>query len=669
MRFDSKGLFWKDEPASRGRSNIARTMPPIPETGWSAPTEFPRLSDAPALSLDVETYDPELLDNGPGWARDCGHIVGVSVGASDGGRWYFPVRHEVEPETNMDPDKVFGWLRDVMCSRQPKVGANLLYDIGWLAEEGVDVRGPLYDVQFAEALLSEEGKVNLDWLAEKYIGEHKDTNLLYQWCSDFYGENVGPGQRKNIYRTPPRLAGPYAESDVDLPLRVLPHQFRELKKQGLAEVFDMENRLIPLLIAMRQRGVRVDLERAEFVHEKLGIEICNQQDMLNEIAGLNVNINCKADLVRAFDKNGLSYNMTKPSKSFPKGQPSFTKKFLKSNKHPICGKINEIRKLEKIQNTFLKSYIMDSNVGGRIFCQFHPLRTDDNGARSGRYSSSHPNLQNIPSRDLVFGPLVRGLFVPDEGHRVWRKFDLSQIEYRFLAHFAVGEGAEQLRAAYREDASTDYHKLTQALVLAQTGVELGRKPTKNINFGFIYGMGVKTLSESLGVSTAQGRKLFEAYHRGAPFAKATMEALSQEAINIGYVTTIMNRRSRFNLFEPCDWGDDGRLPALPYEKALRTYGPNIQRAYAHKALNRRLQGSAADYMKMVMLNCWDAGVFDETGVPCLTVHDELDFSDPGGKEEAFAEVKHLFETALELEVPITAEEEAGPDWGHVEKVA
>lgn len=638
-------------------------MPPIPDTGWQAPTSFPRLSDAKVISIDVETYDPELLDNGPGWGRNNGHIVGVSIGADHDGRWYFPVRHTIEPETNLEPDKVFAWLRSALSNhRQPKVGANLMYDVGWLEEENIEVKGDLFDVQFAEALLTETGDVALDTLGEKYLGESKTSSLLYRWCADYYGGNPTGKQRANIWRSPPRLVGPYAEGDVDLPLRILPRQWKELNEQDLIKLFKRENQLIPLLIAMRRSGVRIDIDRAEQVSNKIAVEVEKHKDHLKEIAGRTIDVYSSRSIAAAFEAAGLKYNRTK------KGNPSFTKEFLKEHNHPIAQTIIKIKELEKVKNVFIDSYLLNSNVNGRVHCQFHPLRGEGYGTRSGRFSSSNPNFQNIPVRDKIWGPLIRGLFIPDDGHRRWFKYDASQIEYRFLVHYAVGDGADEARSAYNDNPNTDYHAFTQELIKTKAGIELERKPTKNINFGFIYGMGKKTTAKRLGISSKRSTELFETYHAAVPFAKATMEYCQSLVFENGFITTIANRRSRFNLYEPVAWYDyDNRPPALPFEKAINKYGPNIQRAFSHKALNRRLQGSAAEQMKETMLQCWEAGVFKETGVPKLTVHDELDFSDNGCDVKYFQKIREIFENAIKIKVPVIVDAEAGPDWGHVKE--
>jgi DNA polymerase I-like protein with 3'-5' exonuclease and polymerase domains len=658
VRSDNVGMFWEDVPLGRGSNKVARVMPPIPDTGWTSPKCFPDLSSARVISVDCETWDPELIERGPGWARGRGHIVGVSVGANGGGRWYFPIRHEVEPEYNLDTSHVFHWLRDTLSNAsQPKVGANLLYDLGWLRQEGVEVKGELIDVQYAEALLDERAGVALETLAQKYLGEGKDTNLLYKWCSDFYGGKVNAKQRANIHRAPPRLVGPYAESDADLPLRVAIEQYPRLQQLGLLDLFKMECGLIRLLLDMRFQGVTVDIPHAEKLRDVLLKKEEEEIAKLTHLAGARIDIGSADSLAILFDRIGLPYGRT------AKGKPSFTKDFLASLNHPIADQVREIRKLNKLRTTFVESYVLKAHINGKVYGQFHPLRGDDGGTRSGRFSSSDPNLQNIPSRDNELAPLVRAAFIPDAGHEWWRVYDYSQIEYRFLAHFAVGPMADAVRQIFNDDPRTDYHVMTQELVQKQTGQLLDRKPIKNINFGLIYGMGVDALSAGLGMTSAQGKKLFAAYHDGVPYAKATMEECSEIASRTGVITTILGRRSQFDLWESASWGRSDK-PALPYDLAIMNYG-SIRRAYTHKALNRRLQGSAADMMKVAMLKCYNDGIFNETGVPRLTVHDELDFSDPGGKDAAFDEMRHVLETALPIRVPVRADCSIGPNWGQV----
>jgi DNA polymerase-1 len=666
MRADAIGLFWEDvEVTASGKRNVVRVMPEIPPTTWEPLRDLPNLERASVITVDVETKDISMeAGHGPGWARKGGgHIAGIAVGADDDGRWYFPMRHSIEPETNYEPERILGWAREQFGRKeQPKVGANLTYDLGWLRQEGVTVRGDLYDVQFAEALLDSDALVALEVLGHKYIGEGKDSFILYQWLSDFYGGKVGPTQRANIHRAPPRLVADYAVGDITLPRQVMEKQWPILHREGLWNIFRMECELIPLLIEMRFAGVTVDIKEAERVRDLLQEREKAAAKELNSLAGFEVNHDASASLAKLFDKLGLTYPRTAPSKAHPTGQPSFTKEFLNKQTHPVGGLIRKTRQYAKTRGTFVEGYILNAHIDNRIFPSIHSLKGDENGTVTGRFAMSNPNGQNLPSRDEELGPLVRGIFVPDPGHKQWRKFDWSQLQYRFLAHYAVGPGSDELRHLFNTDPRTDYHTAVQQLIKRITGIELPRKPVKNINFGFVFGMGIDKLAVTLNLPLEEATRLAETYHLGVPYVKDTLKAASEEARNWGVITTWMGRKTRFNLWSPKKWGDD--RPALAYEAAVRAYG-NVQRAYVHKGLNYKLQGGEGDLMKFCMLRAYKEGVFDVTGVPRLTVHDELDFSDTGepGTAEAFDYLSHIMESSHTFRVPISVGCDVGPTWG------
>lgn len=675
MKFESAGLF--GEPVSlSSRPYIPRPVPPVPETGWRTPTTFPDLSAAHALAIDVETHDPDLLEHGPGWARKRGHVVGLSVCTDDCQfKAYYPIRHEFAPEQNLPVDTVLRWAGDQLGNaRQMKVGANLMYDVGWLREEGVCVRGRLFDVQFAEALLDERAKVALETLSQKYLGEGKQSSLLYDWCAKAYDGAPDGRQRANIYRAPPKLVGFYAESDVDLPIRLAPLLHARMAQEGLLDLFELENALIPLLIDMRFRGVRVDLakaERARDVLENLYNEYCVK---LFEMCGFFVEVNSGPSIARAFDKFGIRYPRTAD------GKPSFRKNWLKGLTHPIGALINSAREAYKLRSTFIESYILGGHVNGRVHCSFHNMRGDESGTRSGRFSSSDPNLQNVPSRSeaVVMGEklsaLIRGFFIPDEGAKQWRKFDYSQIEYRCFISDAVGltpdvqAKADEARRMFIENPDTDYHDWTIALIKQGVGIDMPRKPAKTINFGLLFGMGNGKLCDTMQLEREKGDELITAYHAGIPFAKDTLKYYADLAARTGIVSTILGRKSRFDVWQPAhDAAMEEDDYALPYELAKAKWPrERLRRAYTHKGLNRRLQGSAADMMKVAMRYAYEAGVFAETGVPLLTVHDELDFSDNGHSDAAFVELRHMLETVLPLRIPVRADMETGSDWGHTE---
>jgi DNA polymerase I-like protein with 3'-5' exonuclease and polymerase domains len=611
-----------------------KELPTTPETGWRPPTSFPNLSSAVALSVDVETKETDF-EHGPGWARGKGHIVGFSIGAvtQDGarGKWYFPLRHEVEPEYNLDPEQCTKWLKFQLESAQRIVGANLLYDIGWLTDYGIFPGGLLYDVQFGEALLSEDGEVNLENLAIKYLGEHKETSLLYEWLAHAYGGPPNGTQRGNIYRASPRLVGPYGEADADLPMRVMDKLAPILQSQGrLWDVFRMECDLIPMLIEMRRAGQYVNIPQAEKLYAEITTETTQLEKQLNDGAGF------------------------------------------------LCN-VGERR---KITGTFIKAYLLERNNNGFIHCSFHPLRADDGGTRSGRFASADPNLQNIPVRSKL-GKKLRTAFTHDPGHKKTAKGDYSQIEYRGLANFATGTGADRLREEYIANPKTDYHDATHNRVAPFMGWDINdaslreeyRKPIKNINFGLVYGMSQPKLARSLkqyfanGISADQINNLFNGYHSANPYVRETMRAAAGEAATFGYVETILGRRSYFELWEPADRARGAaRLPALPLERALQVYGQNIQRAHLHKAINRKLQGSAADVIKYAMLKNWKDGVYRVIGVPRLQVHDELVHSvidESREQMEAYSYMVWNMENALKMRVPIKFDFGFGPNWGEV----
>lgn len=674
MRFDSLGMFWEDKPVERKHgARILGPMPEIPHTGWTPPREFPNLSAAKVLSYDTETWDPELLTAGPGWGRGPGkgHIVGVSI-AVHGGAWYFPMRHETQTEMNLDPQQVLRWLQYVLGDSRPKIGANLVYDLGWLRQEGVKVGGRHYDVQFAEALLnSETPDVSLESLSQAYLGHGKKTELLYEWLAAWFGGNPTERQRKWIAKAPPSLAGPYAEGDAEQPLQIIERQWSAMADRGVLDVFDIECRLIPLLVDMRFKGAPVSMDRANHIYDTLSGQAKEVEKELAHIAGFQVNPNATESVGRAFKAIGVEVAQVFDKKK-QAHKTSFAAPVLETIDHPLAEKILEFRRLTKVANTFVKSYIMNKQVNGRLHCSFNALKSDDGGTRSGRFSSSDPNLQNIPVRTAE-GKLVRKAFVAHTDGR-WRKWDYSQIEYRMLMHHAVGPMADEVRARFINDFMVDYHNIVLELIAGpagwdistQDGYDRWRRPTKTINFGLIYGMSKKELIKRLKLSSGEGDRVFAAYHGAAPFIRKTMEAASDEALRYGNVQTILGRRSDFTLYGPRNY--DPSAQGLPYEQALMKYGA-VELAYTHKALNRKLQGGAADVMKKAMVDCYDAGIFaeDACGIPILTVHDELDFEDMNAPDNpAWDEMRQIMQNCVKLKVPVRIDESVGPSWGEAD---
>lgn len=682
QRSDSVGIFWQDYPVETGgRVERVRPLPPIPDTGWTPPNEFPDLSAANMLSFDVETKDQGLAEgNGPGVRRDDSFICGLSVGTDDGYRAYFPMRHL--HGGNLDPDMVLRWAADTLGNpKQTKIGMNLMYDLDWLAEEGVEVKADRFiDIGVAEPLIDEnQYSFSMENMAQKYLGEGKVAEAMYEWTARAYG---GAATRKaqagNIWRAPVELAGPYGESDADLPFRIYAKQRPILEQQELIPVFDMESDLIPVLLMMRRHGVRINTERAAEVGVIMEQRTVEFQAQLDTFVGFHCNVWSNADVAQAFDKFSLPYPKT------PNGGPSFVKDWLEHNPEPLAQMILDVRKWSKAKATFIDGHIMGHLVGDRLHSEFHQLKTDDNGAVSGRLSSSNPNLQNLPSRDEELAALVRSLFIPDEGYQ-WMRYDWSQIEYRFLAHYARGPSGTDVRDAYLNDPTTDFHERAYYQILEKTGNDLGRKAVKAINFGLTYGMGKPKITRTLGLTQAAGYEFFESYHNSVPFVKATFEYAAQIAANRGYVKTIMGRRRRFHLWEPAKYYSDsdkyklinsGAVPedyfklVRTQEEAVEKWGPKVKRAGTHKSLNAVMQGGAAELMKKSMVDQYKAGVYSVIGPPLLTVHDELGLNGNKSKasREAHREAKHIMETSIKLKVPIMVDVEVGPNWGTLSNI-
>lgn len=680
-------MFFDNEPLALRKHARIQQAPPVPETGWRPPSEFPNLlGTVAAISFDTETKELDL-DNGPGWARQQGHIVGLSVAARDRlgnqGAWYFPVRHEVGGEDNLDARNVFGWAGEVLNTPTvPKVGANLTYDIGWLGEEGVTVAGPLNEIQFAEALLDSDAFVALETLGHKYLRRGKTDNVMLEWQRGAYPNTPESKRRGDIYRTPPRLVGPYAIDDADMPLGILDKQWPLLLAEKLDYVYRLECDLIPLMIRMRREGVTVNTALAAKMLDTLKAETVELYKRVYHEFGFNLQATDSGQIGKLFDHVGIKYPRNRPTDTNPQGSPQIRKEWLGVLLHPLGDLLNDIREHEKICGTFLQSYLLNksipvigSNSRSKLFPQFHQMKGDENGTVVGRYSSSDPNLQNIPSRTAL-GKRVRECFEADVGHAHWLKFDYSQIHYRILAHNAVGPGAEELRERYRRDPTTDYHRDVYMNVAPRIGwsitdkaiIDQKRRIIKNVNFSLLYGVGKAALAYKYlgGMTKAQVDEFFDHYYEGAPYVKPTMEMIAKEVQDNGFVTTLLGRRIRFNLWEPIkkNW-DEPEFP-LPFDGAIREWGSAIKRAYDYRGVNYKFQGSEPDLMKEGMRACDRSGVFDYTGVPRLTVHDELDFSvrdESPETKEAFEFIRQTMQNSIPLRVPVYVDRTTGLSWG------
>jgi DNA polymerase I-like protein with 3'-5' exonuclease and polymerase domains len=618
----------------------------------------------PVIGLDIETKDPNLKTKGMGGRRGDGFIVGVDIARSETDAKYYPVAHKMRNMEN--PEQFWNHLRHEAAQYEGEIiGARLQYDLDWLdAEQGVVFpKATIRDVQGAEALLDENAfTYNLERLANDYLGHGKESLGL----KELYGDDY----IKNMDLVDPGHAEDYANGDTIYAMQVYKKQLVGLEAQDLMRVWEVECGLHPVLVQMRQSGVRVNLQRARDAVDQCEVEEAAMEKRIAELTGGVIPIWSAQSIAIGFDRLGITYPRTAPSERNPDGNPSFTKPWLEAHPSEFAKCLVNQRSYEKIRGTFLENYILGAAVPeagdmiGRIFAEFNALRSDDRGAVSGRFSSSSPNLQNIPVRHDVLGPLLRSVFIPEEGMD-WGCADWSQIEYRLLVHFAskmpgIDGSAFRALKMYQNDPTTDFHAMAAKL----TGKP--RKEAKSINFGVVYGMGLVTMAANLGLPVEQAKPILEGFHEEMPFLKQMLDKASTRAANRGYIKTILGRRRRFEGYET-GWGDHRRyFQTLADAHAAIAAGEASgypKRAGTHKTLNALLQGSNADFMKKAMVDIHRAGIFNVL-VPHITVHDELNVSVPRTKEakEAFGEMTELMVNAFELNVPVLVDANIGSDW-------
>lgn len=640
-----------------------------------SPSELPDLSASRRLAIDLETRDPNLKTMGQGDLREDGHVAGIAVAVEDGPAIYAPIGHGMGK--NLAPGPVIRWMRDLLDRPNLEItGARFhVYDRAWLKTLGIEVRDDalLMDTQIAEPLIDEQAmSYDLNSVASRYLGVTKDEQDLYQWLADrFGGRPTRNIQAPNIWRAPPEVVHDYAISDVRLPLQILRRQEQELRAQDLDEIWRLELDVAHVTFHMRQRGVRIDLEKTERLIDYLE----DRARQAKKRRGRELSVWSQNDLAALYDKERIEYPRT-PERINKKGlliggTPSFPQLWLAQRAKQGCElseDILAIRQTEKAVGTFLRGYLLEKHIRGRVHAEFNQLKGDDGGTVTGRFSCANPNLQNIPTRTEE-GNLIRGLFVAEE-EELWYKHDYAQIEPRLTLHYAPGPLAEEIRRRYWLDPSLDSY---QAL-LDEAPDQITRKVIKTIWLGLLYGMGRNKLAVDLGVGEAEADHLIQMFHEVAPYVKSLKKKVENRAKRRGYIHTILGRRARFNSWEPADFNlskefnSPARGEVVAWLKE-RGHSIRVRRSWTHKSLNRLIQGGSADIMKRAMVRQWREGVWDVLGPPLVTVHDENDWSVPQTREglEAIGEAKRIMAEAVQLRIPLYVDEEKGPNWGEVKE--
>lgn len=662
-----------------------------PESTWRPPSivDLPNWGSAKRIAIDVETNDPTLRSLGPGVRRGA-YIAGFSFAIEDTNhKHYIPLRH-LGGDNMENPQQAMAWLKDQAARFTGEiVGANLGYDLDFLIHAGIKFPNikMFRDVQIAEPLIWEFARsFSLETISQKYLGIGKAEGILREAAA---GYKIDP--KKDLHMLPARFVGEYAEADATLPLKILRKQEKEIDDQDLWRIYNMESELLPVLVKMRQRGVRVSLDKLERVDQWSRDQERNALGEVEKLTGERIPFNSvmqASALVPALQAIGCNIPVTPKTK-----QPSIDKAYLASIDHPVAHAIARARRVNKIRTTFCQS-IRDHIIGDRIHATIHQLRTssDDDedgegsGARFGRCSSSNPNLQQQPARDPEIGPLWRSIYIPEEGH-LWCSADFKSQEPRQAVHYAAStklgnvkvrtadgyvwtnadESAKLMAKKYNEDPTTDPHQSLADIIMGRKATKEERSNAKIIFLGLSYGMGGAKLCRSLGLPTIQavycpstkqtvaadsaegkkaigegsrifeaagpqGQKLLDEFDASVPFVRALSKVCQKVANKQGYIRTHAGRKCRFER-------DDSQ---------------NIMDS--HKAGNKLIQGSSADQTKQCLINLDKEGFFIQ-----LQVHDEI-VASVKDKEEA-KKIAHIMENTYKLAVPFTVDCEIGPSWG------
>lgn len=621
-----------------------------PDSEWVPPSEFPDLSGAKQIAIDLETRDPDLMKRGPGWPVNNGEVVGYAV-AVDGWCAYYPIGHT--GGGNLDRRLVENWMKKVCATDADKVFHNAQYDVGWLRAHGIEVNGRIIDTMVVASLLDENRRsFSLNSVAYDYLDKVKSEKDLIAAAREF-----GLDPKAEMWKLPAMHVGPYAQTDAELTLELWNFFKVKVGQEGLQEIVDLELALLPCLVDMTSRGVRVDLDAAAKTRDALIRREKNVVSEIKKLVGNHVEIWAAKSLADAFDKLSVSYPRTAT------GAPSFTKAFLTAHEHPLAKMVVDARALNKIQGTFISSIMKHVGDDGRIHGHINQIRSDDGGTVSGRISMNNPNLQQIPARDPELGPMIRSLFLPEEGEK-WASIDFSQQEPRILVHYAsvFGKsrslplrGVEEFVEGYRNDPTMDFHTMVADMA------QISRKQAKTINLGMMYGMGAKKMADQLDIPLEEAKELINQYHQRVPFVKMLMRGVTDrlnDKGSFGAIRSLKGRKCRFDLWEPDSFEMN---KALPYHEAVRQYGQTtrLKRAYTYKALNRLIQASAADMTKQAMVDVYRTGK-----IPLIQIHDELAVS-VTGKEEAQS-IASIMTNAIDLDVPSRCDIEIGASWGEAE---
>ena len=610
------------------------------QTEWVEPDTFPDLSKYDEIAIDFETKDPDLKTKGSASCRGIGDVVGIAVAVCN---WsgYYPIAHENGP--NMNRKQVLGWFEDVLKTPALKIFHNAVYDVLWIRRLGLTVHGTIVDTMTIASLVNENRfRYDLNSVAKEYTGLGKNESALNMAAKEW-----GVDPKAEMYKLPAMYVGEYAEKDAEITLALWQELKKEINMQDLHTIVTLEQQVFPCLVDMKWKGVRVSEDQVDVLEKKLQAtyDLCIKR--IKAATGISPEIWAAKSIAKVCDKLGVKYDRTEKT-----GAPSFTKNSFARSKNLVVKSIATARQMDKLKNTFLHS-IRNFVYNGRIHSDIHQLRGDQGGTVTGRLSYSHPNLQQLPNYSPI-GMGIRSIFIPEEGCQ-WGCFDYSQQEPRLVIHYAMNTpgvtGLGEIVAQY-EKGDADFHQIVADIA------DLERREAKTINLGLFYGMGQAKLQAQLGIDdTDTAKALLKKYHSAVPFVKQLIKSVMDRAQRKGRIRTLGGRYCRFDMWEPKQFG---MHKPLTFEQAETEIGiGNMKRAFTYKALNKLIQGSAADMTKQAMINLHKEGI-----VPMVQLHDELDISVENEKQSN--KIIEIMKDAIPLDIPNKVDYEPGADWGSID---
>ncbi len=641
------------------------------------------LNGIDTVAIDIETYDPNLKSKGSGAIRNDGFICGIAV-ATDNDLAYFPLRHS---DTDIDYqriNKIWQVLNDKIFQNEniTKVFHNAMYDVCWIrAVTGMMIKGRIVDTMIAASVIDENRfKYSLDALSKDYLNEEKYKYDLQQKTLEWSGGTV-KDPMTNMHKLPASIVKEYAKQDVNLTYKLWSLFNKKIdevlytkddgEQKTCRQIFELETKLFLCLVDMKFKGVKIDVAKAILFGRHLKKRRDQIIKAIENITTIKVDIWAAASIKKLLDHLCIKdYKVTPKSK-----MPQLPKDYLRKHNNKCLRMIAKAREYDKAVNTFIDG-LLEYVHEGRIHADINQIRSDTGGTVTGRFSMSNPNLQQIPAKGYIGGKM-RELFIPEEGCK-WGSFDYSQQEPRIVVHYAIKlglAGTESLKDEFdRDDA--DFHQIVADMA------NISRKQAKTINLGLFYGMGKIKLQRELGLDQRQAKELFNEYHGRVPFVRQLSQELIAFAKENKLLFTLHDRFCRFDRWETTnkEWNPEtnrfNEVPLYTEPQAREAFkaemldkykenkiDPNYMDyferyytpAFTYKALNRLIQGSAADMTKKAMVDLHAKGI-----IPHIQIHDELCFSITDHEPEL---IKNVMEQTIPLEVKNKVDFESGPNWG------